>query len=427
LQGRTIDEDGRTTMAEVILGGVEPDSSIMEKLQRFFERFEPVEQSTGLPIRLWFDACSKAFYFLCHLDGKTIAGHADVEAVLDPQESEEYKLNRGLYLDKYAYLIMERDAKRGRSFEDIVVEFDESYRPKEPLKVFGGQHRVQAIKEAMKDHGGVAHGLRVYLGLTSEQKVEIATISNTSIVVSNDVLDRMQEDLLGGDLREWCQRVGLLEEGQNFADKRSSEGIPTVRVARTFLVNFYAAKDASDDEGYEPHVCKSGVEVDSEYLRWRDSIDWSHPALEEAGRQFAQMHHRQRERVLSREEDRYLEFAIKAIHPSVVAAWASAAGLFQRNPEVLQNHYALSEIDDGDPLNASALSKARLKLVDPDTYRGLGARISPKEVGRMLEVFLLQAKAAKRRGITKRLANIAIKSYVAKRATREAEKAKKRL
>lgn len=414
-------------MAEIILGDAKPGSSIMEKVERFVERFEPVEESLGMPIPLWFDACSNAFYLLCHLDGKTIAKHADLDAVLDPQESEEYKLNRGLYLDKYAYLIMERDAKRGRTFEDIVVEFDESYRPSQPLKVFGGQHRVQAIKEARKKQGGVAHGVRVYFGLASEQKVEIATISNTSIVVSKDVLDRMQEDLLGSDLRDWCQRVELLEEGQNFADKRSSEGIPTVRVARTFLVNFYAAKEATDDESYEPCVCKSGPEVDAEYLRWRGSIDWSDPALEEAGRQFAQMHHLQRERVLSREEDKYLEFAIKAIHPSVVAAWASAAGLFQRDPDALQNHYALSEIDDDDPLNASALSQARLKGVDPDTYRGLGARIGPKELGRMLEVFLLQAKAARRRGINKRLANTAIKSYEAKRATREAERAKERL
>jgi len=414
-------------MGEVISVGVKPDSSIMDKVQRFVERFEPVEHSLGLPIQLWFDACSEAFYFLCHLDGKAIARRADLRAVLDPQESEEYKLNRGLYLDKYAYLIMRRDAKRGRAFEDIVVEFDESYRPNQPLKVFGGQHRVQAIKDAKKEHGGVAHGLRVYLGLTSEQKVEIATISNTSIVVSNDVLDRMQEDLLGGELREWCQRVGLLEEGQNFADKRSSEGIPTVRVARSFLVNFYAAKEFPDDESYEPYVCRSGPEVDAQYRRWRDSIEWSDPALEEAGRQFAQMHHLQRERVLSREEDKYLEFANKAIHPSIVAAWGSAAGLFQRDPDALQKHYALSEIDGGDPLNASALSKARLKGVDPDTYRGLGARIGQKELGRMLEVFLLQAKVARSRGITERLANAAIQSYESKQAVREAEKAKRRL
>ena len=77
-----------------------------------------------------------------------------------------------------------------------------------------------------------------------------------------------------------------------------------------------------------------------------------------------------------------------------------------------------------DPLNAKALLDARLKGVDPDRYRGLGSRISPEELGRTLEVFVLQATKPKRRGgVTSKLANAAIKSYVAKKAKLEAEKA----
>ena len=74
-----------------------------------------------------------------------IASKADLDAVLDPDESEDYKLNRELSLDSYAYSVMERDALEGRSFEDIVVEYDTSYRSEKPLKVFGGQHRITAI------------------------------------------------------------------------------------------------------------------------------------------------------------------------------------------------------------------------------------------------------------------------------------------
>ena len=78
-------------------------------------------------------------------------------------------------------------------------------------------------------------------------------------------------------------------------------------------------------------------------------------------------------------------------------------------------------IPDLDPLNAKALSQARLKGTDPDTYRGLGTRNSSKELGRMLEVFLVVAQKNKDK-ITKELANAAIQSYEAKRAVHEADK-----
>lgn len=97
---------------------------------------------------------------------------------------------------------------------------------------------------------------------------------------------------------------------------------------------------------------------------------------------------------------------------------------FQRDAEALNNHYALANLPHpSDPLNAKALLNARLKGVDPDTYRGLGARINNAELGRMLEVFLLQATRATQRGITQKLANVAIRSYEAKKAKHEAEKA----
>ena len=143
------------------------------------------------------------------------------------------------------------------------------------------------------------------------------------------------------------------------------------------------------------------------------------------GKCFTHLHKLQKERVSGREEDSYAEFARKALSLSVVSSWAYAAGLFQSNTENLKNHYTLpdSVSSPNDPLNAKALSLARLKGTDPDTYRGLATRVSPRELGRMLEVFLVQATKASRRGITKQLANAAIQSYEAKRATHEADKA----
>lgn len=410
--------------ALIIPDGFSPASNVMKKLQEFLKTFKTFEEKNRAKFLLLLDERSKAFYLNCHLDSKVLASRSDLDAVLDPAESEDYKLNREIYTDTYAYRLMESDALKGRSFEDLVVEYDTSYKANRPLKVFGGQHRIMAIMEAIKKDVSVVHGVRVYFGLSIEQKVNIAMANNTSIAVSNDLLDRMQEDLLGTDLRDWCQDVGLLDEGQNFVDRRSPEGIPTVRIARTLLVNFYLGKDAKEDEFHVPIVCSSGPGIDGHYKNLRDNINWSDKTLQTMGRQFTRIHKLQRERVLGRDTNKYIEFANKTMHPCVAASWAYVAGFLQRNPEALNNHYALVELDPPeDPLNAKALLNARLKGVDPDTYRGLGARINNVELGRMLEVFLLQATKATQRRITKKLANVAIKSYEAKKAKRDADRA----
>ncbi|HEU0074200.1 MAG TPA: hypothetical protein VFS30_09325 [Dehalococcoidia bacterium] len=401
-----------------------PPKEVLALLKRLDDKVELCERTMQVPLTLWHDEKSDAFYTACHLTGKTLVALADLEAVLDPQESEDYKLNRELYTDNYAYRLMESDAKNGRSFEDIVAEFDESYRPKSPLKIFGGQHRIRAIREAVTEKGGRPHGVRVYLGLSVEQKVDIATANNTSIAISNDLLDRMQEELLGTQLRDWSQKVGLLEADQGFADRRDSAGKPTVRIARTLVVNFHEGQ--KHQQGIpEPYVCSSGPRKDEQYEALRPSIKWNDPKFVQAGKEFTRLHQAQREAVLTRDNNSYLEFANKCMHPSVAAAWAYVAGMLQGDPQALSNHYALGGIEKGDPVNASALSKARLKGVDPDTYRGLGARINANELGRMVQLFHLQATKASKRGISSTLANAAIQTYEALRATDAAAKATK--
>ncbi|OGH07920.1 MAG: hypothetical protein A2171_02010 [Candidatus Levybacteria bacterium RBG_13_35_9] len=404
--------------------GYKPEASVTSKIHEFIKVFQTLEGTNGVPLFLMLDKRSKAFYINCHLDAKIIVSKADLDAVLDPTESEDYKLNREIYTDTYAYRLMEDDALSGRSFEDLVVEYDTSYRNNKPLKVFGGQHRIKAIAEAIKKNVSVVHGIRIYFCLSIEQKVNIAMANNTSITVSNDLLDRMQEDLLGADLRNWCQNVGLLSKGQNFVDRRSPEGIPTVRIARTLLINFHLGQKAKKGVFCTPVVCLSGPGIDEHYKNLRDNINWGDNNLKIMGQQFSHLHNLQRKRVLSRAKDKYIEFANKVTHPCVAASWAFAAGALLATPRELANHYALSQISTSDdPLNAKALLNARLKGVDPDTYRGLGSRINNVELGRMLEVFLLQATKATERGITQQLANAAIKSYEAKRAKIEADKA----
>jgi hypothetical protein len=373
---------------------------------------------------LLYDEKSEAFYLPCHLKAQEFCDLADFNATIESGDDEEdiYKLNRNITENESAYNIMVNDASLGRSFEDIVVEFDKSYNSGLPLKIYGGQHRIKAIQSAKQLKPDTYHGLRVYFGLTKGQKVEIATINNTSITVSNDLLDRMKEQLLGSELREYCQKVGLLNVNQDFSDKRDSV-IPTVRVARTFIVNYMKGKESSMSEFHTPIICKSGG-VDEEYMETRKRVNWNDRELIEAGKQFALLHKTQRAKVMGRKIDNYAQFASKALSLSVVASWSYAAGYYARDKKLLSILYSLTDRlgASDDPLNAKALSEARLKGIDPDTYRGLGTRSSPEELGRMLEVFMVLVEKATDKKITKVLANAAIQSYEAKKAMNNAAK-----
>ena len=216
-----------------------PSKEVLGRLSDFLSAFAPYELSGGGKLHLLLDEKSGAFYLTCHLPATVLVSSCDSDATLDTDDDDEiYKLNREVTEDTVAYQAMERDAIKGRSFEDLVLEYDTSYLPKKPLKVYGGQHRLRAVSKAQTAKGATLHGVRVYFALSREQKVEIATINNTAVAVPNDLLDRMREQLLGSELRDWCQKVGLLEKGTDFADRRHPD-IPTVRLARTLLLNYY--------------------------------------------------------------------------------------------------------------------------------------------------------------------------------------------
>lgn len=400
------------------------DTKVKQKIESFFREFDPLEIQGGNKLLSHYDQRSKAFYITCHLVAGTLVKKSDLDASIDSEEEDEiYKLNREITEDQVAYRMMEEDAAAGRSFEDMVVEYDKSYRPDKPLKIYGGQHRIKAITSALLDNKNIYHGVRIYFNLSKDQKVEIATINNTSIAVPNDLLDRMREQLLGSELRDWCQKVGLLGKGKDFADRRKPD-IPTVRIARTLIVNYYKGMKAKDDELHQPIICKSGG-LDEDYIGIRPDIKWDDTNLNKMGSEYAKLHNTQRTRVLSRDKDRVAEFARKALSLSVVASWGYAAGYFQRKKDFIGNLYSLPDLvrEPDDPLNAKALSQARLKGTDPDTYRGLGTRSSSTELGRMLEVFIVLASKAQNKTITKKLANAAIQSYEAKKAQHAANQA----
>ena len=278
-----------------------PSADTKRAASDFLQVFRPYEVNLGQKIPLYLDKRSKAYYIVCHLSGEMLVRSSDLEATLDVvgDDDELYKLNREITEDQAAYKQMEEDAINGRSFEDVVLEYDNSYRPQKPLKVYGGQHRIRAISKVDHKNMPVIHGTRIYFSLTRDQKVEIATINNTSISVPNDLLDRMREQLLGSELRDWCQSVGLLEKGTDFADRRSPN-LPTVRVIRTLLVNYYLGiKEKQIDSFHQPVVCKSGG-LDDYYINLRKEIKWDDDNLAEMGKQYSRLHKLQQERVNNR-------------------------------------------------------------------------------------------------------------------------------
>ena len=405
----------------VITSKSKPSRKVNDLADEFMSQFQSLESENGSNTLLLFDEKSKAFYIPCHLKSVDFCDKCDLNATLDDEDDESYKLNRDIQENENAFQIMKADAVAGRSFEDIVVEFDRAYSPKIPLKIYGGQHRIKAIQSAQKKKPNTHHGFRVYLGLTKEQKVEIATINNTSITVSGDLLDRVRESLAGEELRDYCQQIGLLNKKQNFSDKNDST-IPTVRIARTFVVNFWKGESSSFSDFHVPYVCKLGG-MDDEYYKVREKIDWKDKDFIEAGTNFSKLHKAQRQKVTSRKTNNLAQFAKKAISLAVVAAWSFAAGLYNQSKN---KQKILYELINGlgtqeDPLNAKALSEAKLKNVDPEAYRGLGARINNEELGRMLELFIVFIEKSTDKKISKQLANAAILSYQAKKANNKAE------
>ena len=119
---------------------------------------------------------------------------------------------------------MKEDAISGRTFSNIVTEYTKDFDASHPLKIIGGQHRFEALKAALTHGTDEYHGVKVYMGLTTEQRLDVQLISNTNIATSSDLFDRMQETYKGPQLRSWCQAVGLSRMRQTLLTDRSAAG-----------------------------------------------------------------------------------------------------------------------------------------------------------------------------------------------------------
>lgn len=396
----------------------EEDTSKLEAtVQEFVGLLDPVESNQ---ILLFRDDCTGAIYTECHIAADTLLAHSTDDVPLDSDASSEYRANRQLVDDHAAFQQMRSDAAKGRSFSNFVCEFVSG--DDRPLKIIGGQHRYNAVKEALDAKVVVHHGLKVYFGLSKDQRLDVQVISNTNITVSKDLLDRMYETIAGSELRDWCQRAGLLVKGEDFADKRKRGSPISVAAARNFIINFYAGKGASAtpfaQTNTTPTAAKTGVQNPPDWAAVKKDHPelWTDDALLTAAKEYAKLRQSQEE-AFNDKGGKALpgtsDFRDKANNIAIVAAWAYTAGLLQENQVRLQKHFALKVSSKQDPLKASILAGAK-HGTDPDNYRGLGYRTDPQERGRMVELFCIQAE--KGGGITSKMVEVAMEAYHAKHA-----------
>lgn len=402
----------------------EIDTKTTSEIEKFYDLINTLEKETERGLLILFDKKSNSFYTECHLNASEIVAKGDIEAVVDP-ENPDFRLNRELNRAHPAFKDMIEDTKNGRQFSDIIVDFNQTYPPKDkPLKILGGQHRVVAIKEAFGDKVNNFHGIRVYFNLDIPKRVDIAQVANTNINISADLRDRLQEQQLTppGRLREWAWKIGLLQNGKDFADKRRmEEDLPTVRMLRTFIVCFYEGKeykgDVKDDVP-DPYLCETGG-LDKKYAeifnRLKSKPFEKYDDLYEAGKEFVKLH---KEQVKTAEK----RYKFRALSLSVISSWAFTAGSLQGNKKALKKHYDIPVLSkSADPLNGKDMTKAHHPKLDKDTYRGLGTRTNGAERGRLLQFFYRFAFSTHTEA-TLELYNKAIKIY---HHQKEAEEIKK--
>ena len=392
---------------------------VISLAEEFAKSFNPLEIDK---LHLITDLRTDSFFCECHIPAKLLITKGTIDVPLDPENQADYRANRDIVESHEAYLKMTEDAIKRRTFSNIVTEYNTEYQKNKPLKIIGGQHRFLAIEKALKEGIEEYHGVKVYFDLNIEQRLDVQLISNTNIAVSNDLLDRMFETVKGPELRSWCQQVGILNENQDFADRKQRGSQISVRGARTFIVNYFIGKLISNQTfnavDSTPYLAKTGT-LDEEYEELsKDKTIWKDNGLIESGTAFGILIKAQKGYFTERENEDY-EFSEKPLSYATLSAWAFVAGVLHNNRVRLENHFALAEIKKTDPLNAKILAKGRHKT-DPENYRGLGTRTDAKDRGRLSGIIYIQAE--KGDGIYKGIVDLAVEKYHAKQAMLKVQK-----
>jgi hypothetical protein len=403
------------------------NQGVEKTVREFLGKIDTLEKARNVPLYIFQDGVKKSYYIRCTVAGKTMAEVISLDARLNPDSGETFRDNREILETHNTFLRMKADADNEREFNDIIAEYITSYLPGKPLKVWGGQHRSRAIIDAyLQKKVSRFHGFRVYFCLSKEQRTELALISNTSMLVSNDLFDRqLEETYMGPYLRRWCTRVGLLKQGEDFPDVGSHAERITTQGARSFIVNYFKGKQTGeqvieaelDRNVYEPYLCQTGIFLDEEYRQLTEKMGsglWTDKALIEAARAFARLHKAQYD-AIKKSKINFKVFRMKAMVPSVLTAWSFVSGLLQTHPARLKLHLIIPEPPKGipDPLNAEEMSQFRY-YQDIETYRGLGTRAIMKDRQRMAQVFLARSIDPEAT-LDKKLLNQAVNQFAALR------------
>ena len=128
-------------------------------IEKFVKAFEPIESADVLHV--FVDARTLALYSECHVKADKLVPLSTTDVPLDPEDQPDYRANREIVADHAAFIAMKEDAKLRRGFSNIVTEFITDFDEPHPLKIIGGQHRFEAIKEAFAAGVNEAHGIKV--------------------------------------------------------------------------------------------------------------------------------------------------------------------------------------------------------------------------------------------------------------------------
>lgn len=380
---------------------------------KFEVEFSPYEVGA---LVLLTDNMTGARYCECHVPASKLIAGSTIDAPLDPAQPG-YKANRQLLTNEPAFIRMKEDAIKRRTFSNIVAE----YLPgtDQPLKIIGGQHRVEAIRHAVQAGIDELQGIKVYFDLDMKQRLDVQEISNTNLDISGAWLDRLKETYRGSSLRDWCQEVGLLAKDQDFSDK-TGRGKFSVHLARTFIANFCLGKEVDTKDFNKTETTPLLYKAGKDEQAWEDFLS-NHPevykdkALKVAGKEFSKLVAAQRKAFEGQKGA--ADSMEKALNAAVLSAWAFATGMFQKNTQRLKRHYSLADVTSTDPLNATALAAGRHRS-DESNYRGLGYRTDPRERAQMVELFNLIAEKDVK--INKSNVQAAISLYFSKKNLLEA-------
>lgn len=114
------------------------NEDIRKAVLDFLSNVDCLEKERNIPILIHQDGVKNSYYIQCSMLGETVSGLISLDARLDPSGTDTFRDNRELLLKHNTYLRMSRDAENKREFNDIIVEYNTSYVPEKPIKVWGG-------------------------------------------------------------------------------------------------------------------------------------------------------------------------------------------------------------------------------------------------------------------------------------------------